>query len=135
MNFKARPILDFSHAKELRDGMTRWEFFVLRHRQPWNLVVHFFGFILYFGGLLGVLLTWDWRFLGGPVLSSLLATPSHYIFGDGIVDPRYGEGVFTGFVPVYVVSIYWCLWKGTYWDDVRRVEAKHAEILNEKGLH
>jgi hypothetical protein len=129
--FKSREILDFTYARALREGMTKWEFFVLRHRQPGNLVVHFFGQILYFGGLLGLLWTWDWRFLVGPVLSALIAVPAHYLFGDGIVDPRYGEGIFTGYIPIYVVLIYWELLRGTYWPEVERVERRHREIMDE----
>lgn len=127
----SRPVLDFSRAKELRAGLTKWEFFVLRHRQRGNLWVHFFCGIFYWVGLVGFLSSFRWIYLLGPLLSSLLGSPSHYLFQDGIVDPRHGEGVFTGYVPFFVGAIYVRLAMGRYEDDILRAEAKARDLLAE----
>lgn len=130
MKFK-REVLDFTHHELLRERLSRWEFFVLRHRQPANLVVHFFAVILYFGGVFGLLLTWDPRWLLGGILSSLIASPSHYLFEDGIVSPDRGEGILTRYVPIYVASIYWGLLRGTYWGEVEKAEARYWQVMAE----
>lgn len=127
--FAKREVLDFSQAERLRDGMSRWDFFVLRHRQPANLAVHFVCLLLYFGGLLGALATFNPWYLLGPPLSSLLGSPSHYVFDDGIVGFDRGEGILTRYVPLYVARIYWRMLTGEYAADIARAEAEYRRVL------
>lgn len=129
--FSKREVLDFSRAAELRAAMTKWEFFVLRHRQPANLAVHFLCTCLYFGGLAALAVTRDWRCLLGPALSSLIGSPAHYLFDDGEVDPRHGEGIFTGYVPFFLLRVYFELARGTYFDEVERVEERYRQVMEE----
>ena len=126
-----REVLDFTHHELLRERLGQWHFFVIRHRQPANLVVHFFAVILYFGGVLGFLATLDPRWFLGGILSSIIASPSHYLFEDGIVSPDRGEGILTRYVPIYVASIYFMLLCGTYWPAVEEAEARYHEVMAE----
>lgn len=128
-----REVLDFSQAEALRERMTRWQFFVIRHRQPANLAVHFVCFLLYFGGLGGALLTWNPWYLLGPPLSSLLGSPSHYLFDDGVVGFDRGEGILTRYVPLYVARIYWRMLRGRYREDIADAEARYREAMVEIG--
>lgn len=128
--FRKREVLDFTHAELLRREMTSWDFFVIRHRQPANLVVHFFCCLLYFGGWALVLATWNPWYLLGPVLSSVIGSPSHYLFDDGVVGFREGEGILTRYVPLYVASIYWRMLRGRYRGDIERAEARYREIMD-----
>ncbi len=129
--FGKREVLDFSRAEVLRERMTTWEYFVLRHRQPANLAVHFVCCLLYFGGLGGALLTWNPWYMLGPPLSSLLGTPSHYLFDDGVVSARHGEGILTRYVPIYVACIYTRMLRGLYAADIEAAEARYREVMAE----
>lgn len=126
-----REVLDFTHHEHMRERMGQWLFFVIRHRQPANLVVHFFAVNLYFGGIFGFLATFDPRWFLGGILSSVIASPSHYYFDDGIVSPDRGEGILTRYVPIYVASIYFMLLRGTYWPEVEKAEARYREVMAE----
>jgi len=110
----------------LREALSPWEFFVLRHTKRGNLIVHFLSFVVYWASPTLALSTGDWRWLIGLPLSGIIAAPAHYIFDDGGISVR--EATFSPSVVMFVTIMFWRIARGLYGEDIAKARARYDEI-------
>lgn len=103
---------------------TAWEAFVLRHRDPLNLRIHFASMWLYLVGCTAffAVLTTEGRFSFGWFAvwcsSGPLGAFGHWWTGDGRVSTK--EATHDPLVPLFVFRMFWHLGRGTYGEEVAR---------------
>ncbi|HVJ92709.1 MAG TPA: hypothetical protein VM580_23070 [Labilithrix sp.] len=102
--------------------LTPWDRFVLRHRRPGNLVVHFVSAILFFGSPLAALVFKQPWLLLGFFSSGLLGAAGHHVFADGVVSVR--EATVATEVPYFVLVMFYKIARGTYATDIERALSK-----------
>ncbi len=122
--------LDLRDEGRLRARLPAWDFFVLRHRKPANLAVHFATFVLYCVSLAVAVAKWDYRWLLGCVAAGLIAAPAHWLFDDGGVNVH--EATWDPRVPFFVAIMFWRMARGRYWEDVRQAEARYRELCGDR---
>lgn len=128
---KDSQTLDLADEVAWRARLSAWDFFVLRHRKPGNLLVHFVTFVIYWGSPVVAWWTWNpWWLLGLP-LSGALAAPSHWLFDDGGVSVR--EATWDPAVPFYVTIMFWRMARGLYREDIARAEAAYRALQDGRG--
>ena len=104
--------------------MTAWEAFALRHHSRGNLWMHLVSFIAFWGGLVMALVTWQPWWLAVWACSGTIGTAGHYLFDDGSVSVK--EAAFSPAVPFYVGIMFVRIARGTYFDEVRDIQARHG---------
>ena len=52
-----------------------WDLFVLRHSKRGNLVIHFVSFLVYYGALIGLAVTWNPWWIVGLFVSGAIHPP------------------------------------------------------------
>lgn len=107
-------------------ALTEWEAFVVRHQNPWNLVIHFVSFVFFFGGLGAAAILGNPWYLAFFSVSGLVGAFGHWVTGDGGVSVR--EATIQLMVPVYVGRMFASLALGTYGRDSQRAFAKLAAL-------
>jgi hypothetical protein len=106
--------------------ITAWELFVLRHRHPLNLRIHFVSMCMYLVGcacFFAVLLTeqrFSWPWFALWCASGPMGAFGHWWTGDGRVSAR--EATHDPAVPFFVFRMFWHLARGSYAEEVRRAE-------------
>ncbi len=103
--------------------LTPWDIFVLRHRRPLNLVIHFISLLCFYGGLGLAAGTRDWHYLLPFFASGLIGAFGHFVSGDGGVSVR--ETTSTPTVVVFVPWLFFRLFTGRYGADIARAEARY----------
>jgi len=106
----------------MTEPLTEWETFILRHQKPGNLAVHFVSWLMFFGGPLIALLTFNPWWLSLFLLSGATGAAGHFIFGDSGVSLR--EATSNLSVPVFVSRMFWDLLRGKYWSQVQEAQRK-----------
>lgn len=102
--------------------LTSWDLFVLRHRDPNNLKVHFVSFVVYYGSPVLALVFANWWWLLGLPLSGLIGASGHYLFKDGGVKVR--EATFDPLVVTYVTYMFIRIALRRYPADITAAEQK-----------
>lgn len=102
--------------------LTAWDHFVLRHRIPANLVVHFIAWTIYIVSAICAVTLWDWRWLFGLVLSGVIGALSHVIFKDGTI--KVSEATFDPKTPFFVSMMFFKIFTGNYRKDIAIAEEK-----------
>lgn len=120
-----------SEFVRLRDGtltLNAWDGFVVRHQKPSNLAGHFVSFLLFYGGPMAALLSWQPLWLGLFFASGAVGALSHHLSGDGKVNLR--EATSSPLVVFYVTVMLWRIARGTYRDDIALANARYAKLLS-----
>jgi hypothetical protein len=107
--------------------LTPWDLFVLRHRKPGNLVVHFVSALLFFGTPVAALVLMQPWLLEGFFSSGMVGAAGHYVFKDSGVSVR--EATVATEVPYFVLVMFYKIARGTYAADIERAMAKSAATL------
>jgi hypothetical protein len=115
-----------SHECPQPHTLSPWEDFVLRHRNPVNLWIHFVSWICFMGGPLLALYTRNPWWLIPFFASGAIGTAGHALSGES--DVSYQEATHNRNVPLFVTRIFWLIAQRRYRDEVERVEAC-AKIL------
>lgn len=114
--------LDLGPHSPLRTKLSPWEFFVLRHTKPGNLVVHFVSFLMFWGGLAAAFVRREPLWLIPFFLSGIFAAPAHWYFDDGGINLFEASGSVR--VVTYVAVMFWMLARGTWWPEVEACRAR-----------
>ncbi len=113
-------------AKGAEDvALTEWDRFVIRHRQPGNLAIHFVSFLFFFGSPIAALVFRSWWLLVPFFLSGLVGAAGHYIFDDGGVSVR--EATSSPQVVMFNVRMVYKVLSGSYGNDIRAALAKVSQ--------
>ena len=106
------------HVSGVRSGLLNgWQAFVLRHKKPTNLVLHFVSAVLFFGSPVGFLLTWDPIWVWPWFASGFVGTGAHYVTGDGNVTLR--QATSSPETIWHNLRMWWRIVSGRYAEDVR----------------
>jgi hypothetical protein len=104
------------------DDLSSWDTFVLRHKLPLNLGIHFLSFVVYYGGPVAALIFHNpWYLLGLP-LSGMIGAFGHFVSGDGGV--KVQEATFSPQVVFYVTVMFYKIARGRYGRDIAKAEMK-----------
>jgi hypothetical protein len=106
----------------MNEPLTAWDQFVLRHRRPSNLVLHFISFFCFFGGPVLALLLWNPWYLVLFFASGLVGAAGHWISGDGGVNLR--ETTSSPQVVKFNTIMVYKVLSGSYRADIERALAK-----------
>lgn len=101
--------------------LSPWEEFVLRHRNPVNLWIHFVSWICFMGGPLIALYTRNPWWLAPFFASGAIGTLGHVLSGES--DVNYKEATHNRKVPIFVTRVFWLIALRQYKQEVERVEA------------
>lgn len=104
-----------------------WDLFVLRHSKRGNLVIHFVSFLVYYGALIGLAVTWNPWWIVGLFVSGAIGSSGHYLFDDGGVKLR--EATFSPQVVFFVTIMFWRLARGVYFDDIAAARERYEVWL------
>jgi len=104
------------------EPITSWDLFVLRHAKRGNLILHFVSWLMFFGGPLLALLSWNAWWLTLFLASGAVGAAGHYVFKDSGVSLR--EATSTPGVPLYVSRMFVLIARGEYAEEVRRARRK-----------
>jgi NAD(P)-dependent dehydrogenase (short-subunit alcohol dehydrogenase family) len=105
------------HSAPRSGRISDWHAFVLRHKKPANLVLHFASAVMFFGAPLLGLFTGDVRFVWVWLGSSIVGSSAHYLTRDGVVTVR--QATSSPKVVGYNVRMWWRVITGRYADDIR----------------
>jgi hypothetical protein len=120
---KAYPNEEFQSTENI---LTSWDFFVLRHRDKRNLIVHFISFLVYyFSPVAAIIMRNPWYLVGLPI-SGAIGAFGHYIFKDGGVNTH--EATSSPRVVFYVTIMFYRILRGKYWDDISLALTKQARL-------
>lgn len=109
---------------------TAWQAFVVRHRDPRNLRIHFVSMWMYLVGCAAfcwVLATehrFDVAWFALWCASGPMGAFGHWWTGDGGVSVR--EATHDPLVPLFVFRMFWHLARGTYGDEIDRADVAVA---------
>lgn len=103
-------------------SLTSWELFVLRHRKPGNLAVHFVSFVVYYTSPCLALGLKNPLYLLGLPLSGMIGASGHFLFKDGGVKVK--EATFDPKVVMFVTLMFYKIAKGTYARDIQAAQTK-----------
>ena len=112
-------------------GLEEWDVFVLRHRNPGNLFVHFVSWLMFFGGPFAAVMTKNPYYLLLFFASGAVGAFGHYCFRDSGVSLK--EATSSAKVPVFVTKMFWLLMTRQYWKQVEdaRLRALACGYLRE----
>lgn len=105
-------------------ALTPWDLFVLRHRHPGNLAVHFVSALMFFGTPIAAAATRNPWWLIGFFSSGMVGVFGHYAFKDSGVSLR--EATVATEVPYFVLVMFYKIARGSYRRDVDAALAKAA---------
>jgi hypothetical protein len=108
--------------------LSSWDLFVLRHRHPGNLLVHFVSFVVYYGSVPLAIYFGNFYWLLGLPLSGVIGASGHYIFRDGGV--KVSEATFDPQVVFYVTIMFLKIAQRRYRQDIICAEKKYAQIAS-----
>ena len=117
---------EFIRDKEGNLTLSSWDLFVLRHNKPLNLQIHFVAFLMFYGGPVAALITWDPWWLVAYVLSGPLGAFAHYISGDGGVNLR--EATSSPLVVFYVTIMFFKIACRTYAAEVSAARERYERL-------
>jgi N-acyl-D-aspartate/D-glutamate deacylase len=105
-----------------------WDIFVLKHQNPYNVALHIFGVIIFYGLLIAAWLTRNpWLLLLLP-LSQLVGLAGHYFFERSHIDHQ--DAVFSFRASRCLNRMFFKLITGGYGNEIRRIN----EALREYQL-
>jgi hypothetical protein len=108
------------------EHLSEWESFILRHRHPGNLFVHFLSWLMFVGGPILAALTKNPWYLLLFFSSGAMGALGHFVFKDSGVSLR--EATSSVMVPVYVTRMFVALLGGNYWPQVEAAQVKAADL-------
>ena len=106
-----------------------WVHFVVKHTHPGNLAFHAVSLVLFWVAPVIALVEWSLPWLVAFLLSGLVGTAGHHLFGEG--DVTYREATSTPMIPLYVAKMFWMLARGEWWPEVERMRVVEARMLAE----
>jgi hypothetical protein len=109
---------------QFTNELTNWQRFILRHSDPLNLKFHFVSWLMFFSGLLLPVVTGNPWWLLAFFLSGSVGALGHRISGEG--DFSLTEGTIDIRIPFYVTVMFYRIWKGIYFEEVKSLQ----EIIN-----
>ena len=117
----------FLTDKDGNPTLSTWDLFVLRHNKRLNLQIHFIAFLMFYGGPIVALVTWNPWWMVAYVLSGPLGAFAHYVSGDGGVNLR--EATSSPLVVFYVTIMFFKIARRTYAADVEAAKSRYAQLM------
>lgn len=117
---------EFLRDKDGKLTLSTWDLFVLRHNKRLNLQIHFVAFLMFYGGPVVALITWNPWWLVAYVLSGPLGAFAHYVSGDGGVNLR--EATSSPLVVFYVTIMFYKIACRTYANDVAIAKRRYERL-------
>lgn len=116
------------------EGLTEWEFFVIRHQETGNLLFHLASWLLWIVALAASIITLRWEWMVAFLVSPWVGVAGHYIYRDGLVRSR---DFIRPQTLIYLTVIFIMVLRRTYKTESLRVIAKtrklgHAHLLKDK---
>ena len=115
--------------------LSPWQIFVLRHRHPLNIFIHFLSALMFYLGPAAAIYFWDWRWLILFFSSGAVGTFGHWVSKDSSVNLR--EATASIDAVRFSTKMAWLVVSGRYDGEVSSAErkARHEGIrlTNQKG--
>ena len=116
-------------SESIRNKLSPWEEFVLRHRNPVNLWIHFVSWLMFMGGPLTAIYTRNPWWLAPFFASGLVGAAGHAISGES--DVSFKEATHSRKVPFFISRVFLMIALRRYPQEVQRVLSK--SLVLEKG--
>jgi hypothetical protein len=112
----------------IQNNLSPWEDFVLRHRNPVNLWIHFVSWLMFMGGPLAAIYTRNPWWLAPFFASGLMGAAGHAISGES--DVSFKEATHNRKVPLFITRVFLLIALRRYQQEVQRAVSK--SLLPEK---
>ena len=116
-------------------GLTEWEFFVIRHQEKGNLLFHLASWVLWIVALTASIITLRWEWAVAFLVSPWVGVAGHYIYRDGLVRSR---DFIRPQTLIYLTIIFGMILRRSYATESQRVIEKarvlgHLHLIKEKA--